>query len=226
MNDRELAHELQSLSRDVNTVLTNERNAATKLNERFTEESGHIKILLKSVQDAKIGGLWRNTRFNLFDVMGRPRLEEAHSGFLAWVLDPDEAHGFGDAFLSEFMRCSVGKPPPSTSDLTVSREYRCGGLRFDIHVEGDRWCLIVENKIDALPMRNQCNDYQEHCARLKARGEQAMLVYVTPSRKPPGNTPWISYREVRRILESLVPAPSAASAIKHFCEHIIWNLEA
>jgi hypothetical protein len=226
MNYRELSRELKSISREVDMVLANEQDAAAQLDERFTEQNGPIKLLLKSVQDAKIAGLWRNTRFNLFDVMGCPRREEAHSGFLAWVLDPDEAHGFGDAFLREFMRCSVGKSPPSTSDLTVLREYRCGGLRFDIHVEGDRWCLIVENKIDALPMRNQCNDYQEHCARLKARGKQAMLVYVTPSRKPPGNTPWISYGQVRRILESLVPAPSAASAIKHFCEHIISNLEA
>jgi len=104
--------------------------------------------------------LGRNTRFNVLDVLGRPRLEEAHSSFLAWVLDPAEAHGFGDAFLLEFTRRTVRKEPPSTLDVSVSREFRFGGMRFDIHVTGYRWCLVVENKIDDLPWEQQSLEYQ------------------------------------------------------------------
>lgn len=52
-------------------------------------------------------------------------------------------------------------------------------------------------------------------------------MYVTrPARRPPGTIDWLSYREVRLILESLRPDASAAKAIEHFCEHIISDLEA
>jgi len=221
MTNGKLASELQAISRELDELLADEQAAAAELDRRFAEEHGAIEELLQSVQEAQLGGRWRNTRFNVFDVLGRPRLEEAHSSFLAWVLDPAEAHGFGDAFLREFMKRSVGKEPPSTLDVSVSREYRCGSIRFDIHVKGDHWCLVVENKIDDFPWEHQCREYQQYCRKLRDRGEQAWLVYVTPASRPSGTIPWLPYREVRKILESLTPDPSEAAAIEHFCEHII-----
>ena len=32
-----------------------------------------------------LGTLWRNTAWNLFEVLGRPRLEDAHSSVIAWL---------------------------------------------------------------------------------------------------------------------------------------------
>src|ERR1022692_2282659 len=90
MTNVKLANELQAISRELDEILANERAAAIELDRRFAEEHGAIEELLQSVQEAKLGGRWRNTRFNVFDVLGRPRLEEAHSSFLAWVLDPAE----------------------------------------------------------------------------------------------------------------------------------------
>jgi hypothetical protein len=123
MTNGKLANELQAISRDLDQVLANERAAAIELDRRFSEDLGAIEKLLQSVREAKLGGRWRNARFNVFDVLGRPRLEEARSSFLTWVLDPAEAHGFRDAFLREFLRRAVGKEPPSTLDVSVSREY-------------------------------------------------------------------------------------------------------
>jgi len=217
MTNGKLASELQAISKELDEVLADEQAAAAQLDRRFAEEHDAIEKLLQSVQEAKSAGGWRNTRFNVFDVLGRPRLEEAHSSFLAWVLDPAEAHGFGDAFLREFMRRSVGKVPPSTLDVSVSREYRCGGARFDIHVEGGDWCLVVENKIADFPWEHQCRAYQEYCRKLKDRGEHAWLVYVTPVSRPSGAVPWLPYREVHQILRSLTPDPSAEMIIEHFC---------
>lgn len=162
----------------------------------------------------------------VFHVLARTRLEEAHSSFLAWILDPAQAHGFRDAFLREFMLRSVGEAPPSTLDVSVTCEYRYGPGRFDIHVKGDRWFTVVKNKIDDHPWEHQSSKYQEYCRKLTDRGEQAWLVYVTPARRPPGAIPWLSYRDVRLILESLTPDPSAETMIEHFCEHIMSDLEA
>jgi hypothetical protein len=227
MTNADLANELQAISGELAKIRAEEQAAAVKLDRRFADDHEAIEKLLHSVQDAKLGGRWRNTRSNVFNVLGRPRLEEAHSSFLAWVLDPAEAHGFGDHFLREFMRRSDIKQQPSTLDVSVLREYRCGSKRFDIHVKGDGWCLVVENKVDDFPWQHQCLEYQEYCQKRTERGEQAWLVYVTrPARRPPKGIRWLPYREVRLILESLTPDPSAATAIEHFCEHIISDLEA
>ena len=93
MTDGELAEELHAISVDLDEILANERDAAIDLDRRFAEDYGAIEELLQSVQEAKAAGGWRNTRFNVFDVLGRTRRERAHSSFLAWLLDPAEAHG-------------------------------------------------------------------------------------------------------------------------------------
>jgi PD-(D/E)XK nuclease superfamily len=218
-----LAKELQAISGELEKIRAIERAAAIKLDRRFAEDQEAIEKLLRSVQEAKLGGRWRNTRFNIFDVLG---LEEAHSSFLAWVLDPMEAHGFRDAFLRKFMRKAVGNEPHSTLDVSVSREYRCAGMRFDVHVKGVGWCLVVENKVDDSPGDDQCKRYQEYCRMLTERGERAWLVYVTrPARRPPRAIRWLSYRDVRQILQELTPDASAATAIDHFCAHITSDLE-
>jgi hypothetical protein len=187
MTDGKLASEFRAIGRELDKMLVADQVAATELDRRFDEEHGAIEELLQSVQEARLKGRWRNARFNVFDVLGRPRLEEAHSSFLAWVLDPAEAHGLGDAFLREFMRRSVGREPPSTLDVSVSREYRCGGLRFDIYVRGDHWCLVVENKIDDFPWEPSLGASAPRVSRIlpEAKGSgRAGVVSLRDARKP------------------------------------------
>jgi hypothetical protein len=225
MTDGELADELQAISGELEQLLGDEQDAADKLQRRFDEDREAIERLLQSVQEARAAGQWRNTRFNVFDVLGRPRLEQAHSNFLAWLLNPGEAHGLGDKFLRQFMAKAIGTEPPST-DVRVTPEFHCGLRWCDIHVKGDGWCLVVENKIDDFPWPDQCCDYQEYCQMVECRGERAWLVYVTPARRPSDlSISWISYSEVRQILELLTPDPSAAPLIENFCEHVISDLE-
>lgn len=225
MTNGNLAKELGAIGRKLDAVLALERASEIALDRQFADENVAIVGLLQSVQEAKSTSRWRNTRFNVFEVLGRPRLEVAHSHFLAWLLDPAEAHGLGDAFLREFMQRAIGKVPHSTLDVTVSKELPRAGLRFDICVRGDRWGMVVENKIDDLPWEQQCRKYREYCQKMTDRGEQTWLVYVTPACRPPGKTSWLSYREARKIVESLAPDASAATLIDDFCEHIISELE-
>jgi hypothetical protein len=132
----------------------------------------------------------------------------------------------GDQFLRQFMAKAIGTEPPST-DVTVTPEFHCGLRKCDIHVNGDGWRLVVENKIDDFPWPDQCCDYQEYCEKVERRGEQAWLVYVTrPARRPSDSLiPCISYGEIRQILERLTPDPSAETFIEHFCQHIVSDLE-
>lgn len=74
MTNSDLANELRTISQELDEILVNERSAAIELDRRFAQEHGEIEELLQSVQEAKLLGRWRNTRFNVFDVLGRPRM--------------------------------------------------------------------------------------------------------------------------------------------------------
>jgi hypothetical protein len=227
MTDAKLASELKAISGKLEEICAEERKAAAELDRRFTAEQDAIEALLRSVREVKSDGRWRKTRFNVFDVLGRPRLEGAHSSFLAWLLNPDEAHGLGDLFLRKFMRKAIEEEPPSTTDVSVFAEERIGENQFDIRVKGDRWCLVVENKVDHSAGEDQWKRYEKYCSTLRKLGEKAWLVYVTPpDRQHPSKVPWLSYGDVRLILESLTPAPSAERVIRDFCEHVSSELEA
>lgn len=222
-----LATELRSIERELERIDADEHAAALSRARRFAEDQEAIEKLLKSTEEAKASGRWRNTRLNVFEVLGYCRLEKAHSTILAWLLDPAEAHGFGDEFLRQFMRRAVGTEPPSTTGVTVSPEFECGENRFDIHVAGDGWRLVVENKIDDSPWADQCARYQAYCDRWKKRGQKAWLVYVTlDARRPPRTARhWVPYSDIRRLLESLAPCASAKPLIENFCEHIFCDLK-
>ena len=66
MTNAELADELQEIKEELERLRVIERDAAIKLKRRFAEDHEAIERLLQSVQEAKAGGQWRNTRFNVF----------------------------------------------------------------------------------------------------------------------------------------------------------------
>ena len=47
--------------------------------------------------------------FNLFDVLKISRTEIRHSNMLGWLLNPNENHGMGDAFLRSAF-CGAERP--------------------------------------------------------------------------------------------------------------------
>ena len=46
-------------------------------------------------------------KFNLFNVLKISRAEIRHSNVLAWMLNPNENHGFGDSILRGFIQYAV-----------------------------------------------------------------------------------------------------------------------
>jgi hypothetical protein len=225
MTDARLASELEAIGQELEQITQTEQAAAAAVERQFAEDQAALAGLLESVQEAKTSGRWHNIRINVFEVLGRTYREQAHSSFLAWLLDPAEAHGLGDAFLRQFMLKAIGEAP-LTEDVIVTPEYEWGDGKFDVHVEGDGWRLVVENKINDPTWPDQCTRYCAYCESFK-KPQQAWLVYVTPhSSKPLRSIPyWLSYGDIRSILESLEPAARAKPLIADFCEHVsqIWR---
>ena len=62
--------------------------------------------------------------FNIFEAVGVVKQELRHSDFLAFLLDPQQPHGFGSSFLRRFLQRVVrahghSKTPVSVVDLDV-----------------------------------------------------------------------------------------------------------
>jgi len=220
-----LASELAAVSTEFNRIQDAERAAAIEVEQRFAEDQEAIRQLL-SFLETKHPGAWCNTSFNIFAVLGRPRLEQAHSNFLAWLLNPQEAHGLGDQFLREFMQRALRRRPPNTSLARVVTEYKWDDCRFDVLVSGPDWRLIVENKIWDTAWLSQCEKYQKYCEERERHGGRAWLVYVTPHLRQPRGVPyWLSYKTVASILERLMPCAASRPIIGQFCEHVFVDLE-
>ena len=99
----------------------------------------------------------KGKRFNPFDVLRYSDYEIRHSNVLAWLLQPNETHGIGDAFLRDFMTAlndgarSQGiplVPRPSSfeaQDVVVERE------SYDVDItlsfRNERVVIAIENKV-------------------------------------------------------------------------------
>jgi hypothetical protein len=161
-------------------------------------------------------GRWRKEHFNLFAVLERTRCEHTHSNFLAWLLDPTEAHGLNDAFLKAFVKAVFDEDLGNTRDVVVQREYR----HCDIVVwQRADWVLVIENKVDSTQGKDQLNKYARYWRR---RFKKRYLAFLTPTEERPKYHEFVrvSYDAVRRVLMNLPANEESEVFIRHFADHI------
>lgn len=151
--------------------------------------------------------------FNIFEAMGAVRQELRHSDFLAFLLNPAEKHGLGDAFLKRFLVrvLSEAEAPPvlplkiSVTDLTdaiVERESQ--NIDILIHDAASGLVCIIENKIFSGEHTNQLDRYLQS-ARHRFNESTIIPVFLTPDGIPPADedSPYIpfSYGQVSEIMD-------------------------
>ena len=178
------------------------------------------------------GSSWRNKTWNIFDVLGRPRLEDAHSRMIAWLLDPGKPHGLGDGFLRGFFKRVFGTTPPAgTSECLVTTKKRIKSGEVDIEVAGPRWWLIVENKIDWEEDDGQTEKYAMYYRQFSKLNSNLFLVLLSPQGTHPKSPAFraMSYRDLREVLEDVLellrPAEEAEQLMRHFLQHILLEVE-
>lgn len=107
--------------------------------------------------------------FNPIKTMGMERMEIRHSAILGWLLNPQETHGLGDAFLraflSEALRGGDLESEPNAlevsqadlMDAEIRREWR----NIDLLVISPRngWIFVIENKFDSTQREGQLTNY-------------------------------------------------------------------
>jgi hypothetical protein len=194
--------------------------------------SSEVRTLLQEISQRIEGGRWHTTGWNVFDILGRVRLEDAHSDTLAWLFKPWEAHGLGDRFLHEFVRTATGESLPNgrVREVETRKTISIGGEKIDIEVQGDGWVLAVENKIDHAEGPGQTECYAEHYRRLQNAGLAVFGVFLTlkgDSAKAAGFFQPMSYSTLRGILDQdqMRGTSDAAQVVRWFADHIRDSLE-
>jgi hypothetical protein len=159
------------------------------IEELVTETQQLIKDNWEEARNQEIG-------VNLFQILGISHMENYHSKFLAYLLDPSALHNCGPLFLDLFLKKLAEKAPsiPSPEDFVSSKarvgtEHFCGekrdidgvaiGGRIDIVIfpgnenQGKVMPIVIENKIYA-------GDQPDQLARAKNQfNGMCWLFYLT-----------------------------------------------
>ena len=180
--------------------------------------------------------------FNVFEAMGHPRSEERHSDFLAFLLDPNEAHGLGAEVLRRFVVTILKSMRPedrplSPSEVMLTDFESCHILREHRRIDvlcvdqSHRFLLAIENKIGSGEHSDQLGRYRSF---LEAQyGDfRRVLAYLTPDNDEASDGNWtpVSYTDVLSIVELLAATKkdeisnSVALALDHYAVMLRRNI--
>jgi hypothetical protein len=152
-----------------------------------------------------------------FNVLSLFRVEEAeqiHSGFLAWLLDADEAHGCGPLFMETLARL-CGLPVDLRAGYYVRTEFSFHESIVDIMVArpGD-FLMYIENKVWSPEGRDQLAREHRDMRRVgdsqHVPPDRQVGVFLTPAGLPPstaGGTAWhtLSYADLAAAFAEVMP---------------------
>jgi PD-(D/E)XK nuclease superfamily len=169
--------------------------------------------------------------FNIFEAVGMTRQEIRHSYFLAFLLNPSEAHYFGDLFLKRFLitaLCSLESYPISAvevdianlEDAEVKREYK--NIDILIYSPIEKIVVAIENKVDSGEHGNQLIDYQNTISA-EFPDCRAFLIYLTKEGDAPSSPAWhpISYELISHCIDDICTQHAAKMSddVKNLMTH-------
>jgi len=155
-------------------------------------------------------------QFNLFEAIGMVWQEIKHSSFLAFLLNPNEAHGLGDTFLKRVIqRALLGadtqRLPLHVVELhlleldgtTVERERSNIDILLLNHPH--QLAVIIENKVLTDEHDNQLDKYYQTVSHQYPK-YRILGLYLTPTGAPASHPQYlsVSYESVAEIIETLV----------------------
>ena len=149
--------------------------------------------------------------FNLFDVLKISKTEIRHSNMLGWLLNPNENHGMGDAFLKAVVQEMVVNDTDGRYDIfqtllldfysfTVYREWK--NIDILLISDQDRFLIAIENKIGAHEHSNQLNRYRT-ILEADYPEYRKMFIFLTPGGDDPSDVEnWdvLSYAAIADLL--------------------------
>lgn len=202
-----------------------------------------IKALEELLLDEDFITLTSKTgRLNVFNALQLQNREIRHSNFLAWLLNPNESHKLGDAFLKELLQIVLkehSKNPKITiklfdiilndfNDAKVEREKRTNKGRYiDIFIESksNKFVCVIENKVWTKDTNNQLEHYQTYIDSRYENYKHKLFIYLAPNPSNDygglyKNYMCLSYEKVCQAIDNLLKRQTNAMCdkIRYFIE--------
>lgn len=129
---------------------------------------------------------------NIFEILKMSKMEIRHSNFLAWLLNPNENHSFGDRILKEII-CHIIKHDKALIDVTFNiidvTLWDCGS--FNVYREKENIDILIvssalnvliciENKLFSTEHSEQTIRYRKKVDKAYPNYEK-LFIYLTPS---------------------------------------------
>lgn len=158
------------------------------------------------------------SQFNIFEALGMVRQEIRHSNLLAWLMNPAQNHGLGDAFLRGFLlKTSVnasdaGVETISPIDVDVwdlsATEVRREWKNIDIALvnQSNKFVCVIENKVYSGEHSDQLRRYREDVVEQEFPDYTHHYVLLNVTGDEPSDPEYvrITYGEVCEIIERLL----------------------
>jgi hypothetical protein len=176
------------------------------------------------------------SQFNIFEALGLVRQEIRHSNFLAWLMNPAQAHGLGDSFLKAFLMKTSVKARMSGIEKTISpvdvdvwdlaeTEIRREWRNIDITLldESHKFVCVIENKVHSSEHSNQLERYRTAVVReFPDYTRHYVLLNVTGEEPSDSEYVGVTYDEVCDVIERLLKMRAStigadvATALSHY----------
>lgn len=185
-------------------------------------------------------------KVNIFSILHLSRNEDPQSYFLAWLLNPNNPHGFEDKILQVFLRkcCDIVDDVDyenlNTTNVTITSQQGIDAVGVpDIEMVGDNFICVIENKVGAGETYKdgigQTQRYAEHyTTQAKKEGKSRLLLYlVPPSRdvgeeaKQPSDKRFkqILYSDIVEVIESVLRTSSPSPEVSCLVEMFLHNIK-
>lgn len=148
---------------------------------------GSLQKLLDSYPCYTVG---ESTPPTLMQIAGFQHWEKGYSNILEFLLDSEQAHGFGTLFVQSILaaykkQCPDGWPGKCLKldiDLKTEKVEReattATGKRIDLLVECSEFVVCIENKIWA-GLHNDLGEYRKHCEQMPG-GRLVLGIVLSP----------------------------------------------
>ncbi len=130
----------------------------------------------------------------LMEIAGFPRRENVYSNILAFLLDSERVHGFGELFIRSIMavygrHCPAGWPGKGVAPESfrgthkVEREATTDSRKsIDLLIECAEFVICIENKIRS-PLHNDLREYRKHCEKISnGHRDRVLGIVLSPDR--------------------------------------------
>lgn len=150
------------------------------------------------------------SKVNIFDILKISNNEIRHSNMLAWLLDPNELHGFGDLILNGLFQYIVkNNESNNIFDILLMDYYSFSVLRewnnIDLLIVStkEKCVICIENKVFSDEHDDQLNKYKNIVNDTYDNAYKKYFLYLTPEGDDSSdNQLWISisYNDITSII--------------------------